>query len=74
MKNRYDTLVPHELTVCICVYNGAEYIEETLQSLWNQTFREFDLLIVNDCSTDNTVEVIRDFLASNRWQYVQIVD
>ncbi|VXC12988.1 conserved hypothetical protein [Flavobacterium sp. 9AF] len=46
------------LTVIMPVYNGELYIEEAVNSLLNQTFTDFNLLILNDNSTDSTVEII----------------
>lgn len=42
-----------DLTVCVCTYNSEKYIAETLTSLWEQTFRNFRLLVVDDCSNDH---------------------
>ncbi len=42
-------------------YNAAAYIAEAIQSVLLQTFRDFELLIINDGSSDNTVQVIRSF-------------
>jgi glycosyltransferase involved in cell wall biosynthesis len=42
-------------------YNGAGLIGETIASLQAQSLRDFELIIVDDCSTDDTVAVIRGF-------------
>ena len=59
----------NNITVAICVYNGAKYIEETLDCIIRQTFQKFDLLIVNDCSTDNTEGLIIKFFEKYPRQY-----
>ncbi|WP_136805349.1 glycosyltransferase family 2 protein [Desulfosediminicola flagellatus] len=51
-----------EVTVVICVYNAEGYIEETLQSLADQTFQSFKILLIDDCSTDSSFEVAESFL------------
>ncbi len=50
-----------KLTIAICLYNAERYITETLECLIRQTMQDFHLLIVNDCSTDNSEEVIKQF-------------
>lgn len=62
-----------DLTLAICVYNAEKYLNETLESLMNQTVQDFKLLIVNDCSTDNSVEVIKEFFEKHPRQY-ELVD
>lgn len=57
----------HNLTICICAYNAERYIVETLQSLYDQTYRDFDFLLIDDCSTDNTRKVVQDFIAEHQW-------
>ena len=57
------------LTLAICVYNAEKYILETLESVIAQTMQDFHLLIVNDCSTDNSVAVIEKFFAQQSRQY-----
>ena len=54
-----------DLTVAICMYNAEEYIEETLQCIINQTQQDFHLLILNDCSTDNSAKLVEKFFKQN---------
>ena len=61
-----------DLTLAICVYNAEKYIKETLESVMAQTMQDFHLLIVNDCSTDNSVAIIEQFFAE-RTRQVEIV-
>lgn len=58
-----------DLTVAICMYNAAKYIEETLESLMAQTVQDFQLLIINDCSTDNSVDIVKNFFNEHPRQY-----
>lgn len=46
------------VTVTVCAYNAERYIEETLESVLSQTFRDFDILVVDDGSTDGTRGVV----------------
>lgn len=50
-----------KVSVIICVYNGANTIASTINSVLNQTFTDFELLIINDGSKDNTVNIISQF-------------
>lgn len=58
-----------DLTLAICVYNVEKYLYATLQSVLAQTFQEFHLLIVNDCSTDNSLAVIENFFSEHSRQH-----
>ena len=46
------------VTVLMPTYKGARYLAETIDSVLNQTFRDFEFLIINDCSPDDTDAVI----------------
>lgn len=45
----------------MAAYNAAPYIAQSIRSILDQTFDDFELLIVNDGSTDNTVEIVKSF-------------
>ena len=50
------------VTVIIPLYNAEKYIGQCLQSLADQTFQDFEIIVVNDCSTDNSVAEVEKFL------------
>ncbi len=56
MKNDYISIITPS-------YNSAEYIEETIQSVLNQTYEKWELIIVDDFSSDNTVSIIESFIS-----------
>ncbi len=49
------------LTVLMTSYNCCEYIGDAIKSILNQTFRDFEFLIIDDGSTDNTEEIVNQF-------------
>lgn len=55
-----------KVSLVIPAYNVEGLIEMTLESVRNQTLKEFECIIVNDYSTDNTLEVIKNFIKSDK--------
>src|SRR5690242_18796895 len=49
------------VTVLMTVYNGSKYLRPSLEAILNQTFKDFEFLIINDCSTDDSLEIIRSY-------------
>ena len=52
-----------ELSVVMSVYNGQEHLQESISSILNQSFSDFEFIIVNDGSTDDTQQIIEQFAA-----------
>lgn len=52
-------------------YNTGEYIKETITSVLNQTYSNWEMIIVDDCSTDNTDDAVASFLSDNRIRYLK---
>jgi len=55
-----SSLAP-KVSVCIPVYNGSAYIAESINSVLAQTYEDFHLIVCDNCSTDNTEEIVRSF-------------
>lgn len=49
------------VSVCIPVYNGAEFIAQAIESVLTQTFTDFELVILDNASTDGTLDVVSRF-------------
>lgn len=50
-----------KVSVVTASYNYQDYIKESIQSVLNQTYKDWELIIVDDCSTDNSVQVINSY-------------
>lgn len=50
-----------EISIVMPVYNGEKYLKQSLNSIMDQTFKDWELIIVNDCSTDNSLQIMREY-------------
>lgn len=60
----------HELSVLMVVFNQEQYIAAAIESVLASTYTDFEFIIVDDCSTDNTVSIIHSFEKDNRIRLV----
>lgn len=51
-----------KVSVILCVFNGEKYLRESLQSIENQTYKNIEVVLVDDCSTDSSMTIIDDFI------------
>lgn len=52
-------------------YNTASFIKDSIQSVLAQSYTEWELIIIDDCSTDNTDDVVRPYLKDKRIRYLK---
>ena len=55
-----------KVSVIVPVYNEERYISATLDSIINQNFKDFELIVVDDGSTDNTLEIVNEKLSASK--------
>ena len=58
MKNLVSIITP--------TFNSAKYIAETIKSVQQQTHQNWEMIIVDDCSSDNTTDLIKDFISKDK--------
>ena len=60
------------ISVLMPVYNGGEYLSEAIESVLNQTYADFEFLIINDGSTDNSESIVKEYTSKDeRIKYVE---
>ncbi|MEC4685992.1 MAG: glycosyltransferase family 2 protein [Nitrospirota bacterium] len=58
-----------QFSVLMASYNNGQFIGSAIESVINQTFKEWELVIVDDCSTDKSVEIIKTYLSDSRVRF-----
>lgn len=59
------------VSVTVITYNSSKYVLETLESIKAQTYQNIELIVSDDCSTDNTVEICRQWIEENQARFVE---
>lgn len=60
------------ITVIVVTYNSSSFIIETLDSIYNQTWSKIELIVTDDCSNDNTVELCHNWMNIHKSRFVRI--
>ena len=55
-------------SVIIANFNGEKYIDQCIQSLQNQIFKDFEIIFFDDCSTDNSLKIV------NKYKNIKIIE
>jgi glycosyltransferase involved in cell wall biosynthesis len=58
-------MAPVPVSICVPTYNGTRYLKDCLDSVLAQTFEDFEVVVVDDCSTDSTLGIVRQYAASD---------
>ncbi len=53
------------ISIALCTYNGAKYLGEQLDSILGQTYQKFEIIVVDDCSTDHTPDIVGRYAAQD---------
>ncbi|MCQ2584335.1 MAG: glycosyltransferase family 2 protein [Treponema sp.] len=53
------------ISIAMTTFNGEKYLGEQIDSILSQSYKEFELVVCDDCSTDNTVKILREYEKKN---------
>ena len=59
------------ITIAVSTYNRAALIKKSIQSVLNQSYKDFELIIFDDCSSDNTKDVVSQ-IKDKRIKYIRL--
>ncbi len=54
-------IMEEQIDILLATYNGEKYLEEQIDSILNQTYKNIKLIISDDCSTDNTIDILKKY-------------
>ena len=61
-----------KVSIIIPVYNAQNYLKRCLDSVCNQTLKDIEIICINDCSTDNSLKILKEY--ANKDQRIQIIN
>ena len=54
--------VVSKISIVMPVYNAQRFLSQTIDSVLSQSYSDFELIMIDDCSTDNSLEILTDLL------------
>ena len=60
-----------DVSIIVPVYNGEKYVERCIENLINQTYKNIEIILINDGSTDNTENVLKKY---DKYNHVKIIN
>lgn len=57
-----------KVSVIVPVYNGEKYIREAIDSILNQSYKDFEVIVIDDGSKDNTLSIVKEYDGKIRWK------
>lgn len=57
------------VSIALATYNGEAYLRQQLDSIFNQTYKNIEVIVVDDCSTDKTVEILNEYKQKHNLLY-----
>ena len=51
-----------KISIIVPIYNAENYLSKCLESLVRQTFKNIEIILIDDCSTDNSKKIIEEFI------------
>ena len=60
-----------KISVIMPYYNCAKFLDESIKSILNQTFSDFEFIIIDDCSTDESAEIVKRYLRDERIIFIK---
>lgn len=66
--------MPSKISVIVTCFNHEEYVEQCLRSIFEQTYKDIDLLVINDGSTDNSNEIITRVLKDSTFPFTEYIN
>jgi len=69
--NTKPTQISPKVSAVICTYNRAQYLPQAIESVLAQSFQDFELIVVDDASTDNTQTLMEKYATNNKVRYIK---